>query len=100
MLLWWLDNTNEGHPVRGGEQKARMNDVREALLWIGGLLIVSGVAVSAVAFLLPIIGKWRLPGDVVIQTKNVTCFFPLASMLLLSIVLTIVLNVVIRLIKK
>lgn len=77
-----------------------MNDLREALLWLGGLLILAGIVVSAIALALPVIGKWRLPGDVVIQTKNVTCFFPLATMVVLSIVLTIVLNVVIRLIKK
>ena len=77
-----------------------MNDPREALLWLGGLLIIAGVAVSAVALLWPILSRWRLPGDMVIQTRNVTCFFPLATMILLSIALTIVLNVVIRLMRK
>lgn len=77
-----------------------MGDLRGTLLWIGGLLIVSGVVVSVAALLLPALGKWRLPGDIVIQRGNFSCFFPLATMILLSIILTVVLNVLIRLLRK
>ena len=42
----------------------------------------------------------RLPGDIRIQRGNLTCFFPLATTILLSIVLTVLLNLIIRLFKK
>ncbi|MBN2471165.1 MAG: DUF2905 domain-containing protein [Anaerolineae bacterium] len=50
----------------------------------------------------PGIGKWfgNLPGDIVIKSNGLTCLFPLASMLIISILLTIALNIVIRLINR
>ena len=42
----------------------------------------------------------RLPGDIRIERPGFTCIFPLASMILLSIFLTIVLNVILRMMKK
>ncbi len=77
-----------------------MNDLRGMLLIMAGLLIVSGLLVGAAAFLWPFIGKWRWPGDLVIQRGNVTCFFPLATMILLSVGLTLLLNVLIRLFRR
>jgi hypothetical protein len=41
----------------------------------------------------------RLPGDIRIGNENTTCFIPLATSLFLSIVLTILLNLIIRLIR-
>jgi Protein of unknown function (DUF2905) len=38
----------------------------------------------------------RLPGDIVIQGKNLTCFIPLGTSILLSVVLTIVLTLLAR----
>jgi membrane associated rhomboid family serine protease len=34
----------------------------------------------------------KLPGDLVIQGKNLTCFIPLATMIVLSILLSIILT--------
>jgi hypothetical protein len=42
----------------------------------------------------------RLPGDIRIQRGNLTCFFPLATTILLSVVLTVLLNILFRLFKK
>ncbi len=42
----------------------------------------------------------RLPGDIHIQSRSFTLFFPLATCFLLSIVLTILLNIFIRLVNK
>ncbi len=42
----------------------------------------------------------RLPGDIRIEGANGSFYFPLASSILVSVVLTIVLNVIIRLWKK
>jgi Protein of unknown function (DUF2905) len=60
------------------------------LLVIGGAIWLAGKA--------PWLGN--LPGDIRIQRENVSCFFPLATMILVSVVLTIVVNIVLRLLKK
>lgn len=38
----------------------------------------------------------RLPGDIIIQRGNFTFFFPLATSITISIVLTIIVNLIIR----
>jgi hypothetical protein len=60
------------------------------LLVIGGAIWLAGKA--------PWLGN--LPGDIRIQRENVSCFFPLATMILVSVVLTIVVNIVLRLLNK
>lgn len=67
---------------------------------IGKLIIVAGVALVAAGILflllgrIPIIG--RLPGDFVIRRDHVTIYIPLATMLLISLLLTIILNLIFR----
>ena len=56
------------------------------------------LAIGGIAYLLTRMGLpiGHLPGDIRIQGQNVTCLIPLVSMILISIVLTVVLNVVLR----
>ena len=67
---------------------------------IGRVLIIAGVVLAIVGIVLvlgpriPFLG--RLPGDLHFQNGNVTVFIPLGTMLLLSLILTIVLNVLNR----
>ena len=67
---------------------------------IGRLLIVAGLALAVIGAVLvlgpriPLLG--RLPGDFHIETENVRVFVPLGTMLLLSLILTIVLNLLNR----
>ncbi len=60
---------------------------------IGKWLILFGVLLAIIGGVVLLIGKvpfvGRLPGDIVIQRDNFSCFFPLATSILLSIVLTI-----------
>ena len=65
-----------------------MNDVGRALL-VFGLLIAAAGAVLVVAGRVPWLG--RLPGDIHIQRGTWTFYFPLATSLLLSVALTLVL---------
>lgn len=58
------------------------------LIVIGGLLVVAGLLVSAGARL-PF-KPGHLPGDIVIRTKNGAFYFPVATCLLASLVLTLV----------
>ena len=57
------------------------------------LLIMFGLILAVVGGILLFIGKvpyiGRLPGDIYIQRKNFTFYFPLATSILLSIILTL-----------
>ena len=68
---------------------------------LGRLLILFGVGLFVLGLLLLLLGKlpWagRLPGDIVVKHDNFTLYAPLGTMLLLSIVLTVAFNLVIRL---
>jgi hypothetical protein len=60
------------------------------LILIGGVaLVLVGLVLVALARVLP---GGRLPGDLVLTRGPVTCFVPLATSLLLSLLLTILLN--------
>ena len=61
------------------------------------ILIVLGVFFLLAGLLWPYlsqIGLGRLPGDIVIERKNMTLYFPLMACLLLSVLLSLVLWVV------
>jgi hypothetical protein len=61
---------------------------------IGKMLIIFGVAAIVIGGILMLSGKvpWlgRLPGDILVQKKNFTFYFPLATSILLSILLTLI----------
>lgn len=66
------------------------------LLIFGGIgLIALGMLVQLATSLLPSIG--RLPGDIVIERNNFKLYIPLGTMILLSIALSILLNLIARL---
>ena len=46
------------------------------------------------------INLFQLPGDIRLQSNNLTCIIPLVSSILISIVLTVVLNLVIRFLNR
>jgi hypothetical protein len=77
-----------------------MNDIGlfgKLLILAGGALLLLGAAV----WLLSGTGLFgRLPGDIRIERPGFTCMAPLASMILLSLILTVVLNVILRMMKK
>ena len=64
---------------------------------MGRLLIAAGLVLVALGVLFLIAGRLpRLPGDVVVQRPNVTVYVPLGTMILVSLVLTFLLNVLLR----
>jgi len=66
----------------------------------GLLLIVAGIALVVVGLLVLTGGlSWfgRLPGDIRIERGNVRFYVPLVSMLLVSLALTLILNLLRRL---
>lgn len=66
---------------------------------IGKLLIGGAVALLVLGALFLLLGRFgleRLPGDLVLRRGNLTVYFPIGLMILLSIVGTILLNVLLR----
>lgn len=66
---------------------------------VGRLLIVVGAVIVALGLLFVLVGKGvipRLPGDLQFGKGNVRLFIPLGTSLLLSIVLTVLLNLFLR----
>jgi hypothetical protein len=75
-----------------------MMSLARVLVILGIILLAAGGLVYLAARTgLPL---GRLPGDFRIQTENFSCFFPLATMILLSVVLTILLNVLLRIVGR
>lgn len=68
-------------------------------LMIGGLVLflVGGGVYLAAKFGLPL---GRLPGDIRIEGENGSFYFPLTTLILVSVVLTIVLNLISRFLQK
>ncbi len=61
----------------------------------GRLLLIGGGIIVFVGLLLLVFGRLglgRLPGDIFIQRENFTFYFPLATMIIISIVLTLLFN--------
>jgi hypothetical protein len=60
---------------------------------LGKMLILLGVLILIIGLLLLVGEKipWvgRLPGDIIIRKKNFTFYFPLATSILISIILTL-----------
>ncbi|MFZ5912498.1 MAG: DUF2905 domain-containing protein [Chloroflexota bacterium] len=68
-------------------------------LMLGGivLFVVGGGIYLAARFGLPL---GRLPGDIRIQREGFSFYFPLASSILVSVVVTVLLNLIVRFLKK
>jgi hypothetical protein len=63
---------------------------------MGRLLVILGVALVVIGGLVMLLGRTglplgRLPGDILYRGKNTTFYFPLASSILISVVLSVVL---------
>ena len=65
-----------------------MDDLGKVLILVGLLLVVLGVIFSLGAKI-PWLGQ--LPGDIILRRGNLTVYFPLATSLLISVMLTLVL---------
>jgi len=65
------------------------------LIVIGALLVVVGIALRYLPWLFSWFGN--LPGDIRRETGNTSIFIPITSMLVVSVVGTLILNLVSRL---
>ncbi len=65
---------------------------------IGRSLIMFGIILIVIGSLFVLFGKvpWfgRLPGDIIIKNEGMTFYFPVVTMLIISLVLTVILNII------
>ncbi len=68
------------------------SDMGKWLIVIGVIIIVIGLILQFAPFLV----KWfgHLPGDINIRRGNTRIFFPVTSLILVSVVVTIIVNLV------
>lgn len=71
---------------------------------LGRWIFLAGLALVAIGGFVWLLGRLglpvgQLPGDFRFQVGNATCFFPLATGLVLSLLLTLALNLLARLLK-
>ena len=71
-----------------------MEGIGRALIFVGIAIAVLGLA-FVLAPKIPLLGK--LPGDLVFRRGDATFYFPLATSILVSIAITVILNIALRL---
>jgi len=70
---------------------------------IGKIIIIAGVIMVVLGLILafgshiPFLGK--LPGDILIKKNGISFYFPVVIFLLLSVILTLIINFILRFIK-
>lgn len=74
-----------------------LTDLGRVLLLLGGMVFLLGLLL-VLAGNLPFLG--RLPGDISWEVGSGRVYIPLATMILLSIVLTVILNLVIGVFRR
>lgn len=75
------------------------------VLWsdMARFLIILGLVIVVLGLIWPLVGKLglgKLPGDIVVERENFSFHFPIATIIVVSVVLTILINVILRLIGR
>ena len=73
-----------------------LDGIAKLLLLVGGAIVLSGAALWLLSRL-PFLGK--LPGDLLISKGNFNIFIPIVTMVVVSLVLTVVLNLLARVLR-
>jgi len=63
---------------------------------VGRLLLVFGVVLAVLGGALMLFGRFHLPGDLTFRSGNTVVYIPLATCIVVSVVATVVLNLVFR----
>ena len=68
-----------------------MGELARVLILAGAVLVVAGLVMLGIGKL-PFLGK--LPGDIMIKRENFTFYFPLATSIVISILISLVLYLI------
>jgi len=63
---------------------------------VGRVLLVFGVLIALIGGGLMLFGRFQLPGDLTFRSGGVTVYVPIVTSIILSIVLTVALNLFFR----
>ena len=69
-------------------------EIGKLFIITGSLILIAGLTLSYAPWLINWFGK--LPGDIHIKKENSTIFIPITSMIVISLVLSIVVNLFLR----
>jgi hypothetical protein len=69
-----------------------VGDLGKLLVLLGGMIVIVGLALILIGRTNLPIG--RLPGDIIYRGKNTTFYFPLATSIVVSVVLSILFYVI------
>jgi hypothetical protein len=74
---------------------------------LGRLVIIVGISLAVLGGILMLFSRipilknlGHLPGDIRVEGENYSCFFPLASMIVISILLSLGLSLLLRLLNR
>ena len=68
--------------------------IGKILIFAGVILVITGLAITYAPWLVNWFGK--LPGDIHIKGEHGNLFIPITSMIIISVVLTIIINLFFR----
>lgn len=74
-----------------------MDIIGKVLLIVGGSIVILGL-ILMFGQNIPFLGK--LPGDIIIKRDGFSFYFPIVTFLIVSILLTIIVNLVLRFLGK
>jgi hypothetical protein len=77
-----------------------LNSLGRLVLLIGIVLVVLGGMLIVFSRVPVLKHLGHLPGDIHVEGKNYACAFPLVSMLIISLLLSLALNLIIRLFNR
>ncbi|HKS69931.1 MAG TPA: DUF2905 domain-containing protein [Ktedonobacterales bacterium] len=80
-----------------GQAMPNLSDLGKALLLVGGAIVVLGVLLLVLGRV-PFLG--RLPGDIAVRRGNTSFYFPIVTCLVLSVILTVVVNIILLLLRR
>lgn len=75
-----------------------MTDFAKLLIIIGLVITFSGLLILVAIRFFPWLGN--LPGDIRIERENFNLYVPLATMILISILATVLLNIILRIFRR
>ena len=72
---------------------------------IGKGIVILGLGLVVTGGLLWLLGRsglplGHLPGDIRIERENISCYVPIVTMILVSLALTVLLNLILRLLNR